>query len=469
MKTDVVILGAGTAGLAAAREVSKQTDRFLLIDKGPLGTTCARVGCMPSKLLIEAANAFHSRHRFETFGIRHADKLRLDMAAVMKRVRALRDFYVSSTLKATGKYQSQLVDASARLLGPDRVLAGDEVIDCDRIIIATGSSPLLPDSWTQLGSSLLTTDNLFEQAAFAGKMAVIGLGAIGLEMAQALSRLGISVTAYGNSTQLAGLSDSAISDGLQQALDAELDLKLGQKAELSKTETGIEVKTEAGVETFDQVLAAIGRVPNINGLGLDTLGIELDDNGMPEVDEATLQLADLPVFMAGDVRGKDMLLHEAADDGRIAGFNAVANKPSAFCRRTLLHIVFSEPEVAVVGQRREALKQRDFLVGTVDFGEQGRARAAQKNAGRLAVYADKASGQLLGAEMAAPEAGHLSHILALAIQQQMTVSELLMMPFYHPVLEEGLRTALRDLQQQLETEAQFDLSRCDSFNSEALD
>lgn len=469
MKTDVVILGAGTAGLAAAREVSKQTQQFLLINHGPLGTTCARVGCMPSKLLIEAANAFHRRQSFEQFGIRHADKLELDLTAVMRRVRELRDFYVSSTLKATMQFEAQLLEAKACLRGPNQVQAGQHLIDCDKIIIATGSRPLVPQAWQALGQALLTTETLFEQSTFADRIAVIGLGAIGLEMAQALSRLGISVTAYGSDPLLAGLSDSAISEQLQQTLMTELDIQLGQQAELSKSLSGITVRTGDNVREFEQVLAAIGRVPNIEDLGLDSLGVALDDKGMPEVDETTMQIADLPVFMAGDVRGSDMLLHEAADDGRIAGHNAVAESPAAFCRRTSLNIVFSEPEVAVVGQARQALAEANYITGMVDFAEQGRARAAQKNAGCLAVYADKSSGRLLGAEMAAPEAAHLAHLLALAIQQQMTVSELLMMPFYHPVLEEGLRTALRDLQQQLPEKPAFDLSRCESLNSEALD
>lgn len=469
MQTDVVIIGAGTAGLAAAREVRKKTRNFLIIDPGPLGTTCARVGCMPSKLLIEAANAYHRRLSFDAFGIKHADKLRVDMPAVMARVRELRDFYVDSTLKATNQFSDKLVAAEACLLGPQRILAGDRVIDCQRVIIATGSRPVMPEPWQQLGDALLTSDTVFEQQHFGHNIAVIGLGAIGLEIAQALSRLGLNVTAFGSQTMLAGLSEQRVNQALMASLQKEFALELGEQAALTKTDTGIRVSCGTHESVFDQVIAAVGRQPNLDNLGLENLELSLDSGGLPKIDPQTLQLGDLPVFIAGDVRGDRMLLHEASDDGRIAGHNAVATSVSAFCRRIPLNIVFCEPEVALVGQQRSQLQRGSFLVGEADFSRQGRARAAQINAGYLVVYADKDSGRLLGAEMAAPSAGHLAHLLGLAIQQQLSVNDMLAMPIYHPVLEEGLRTALRELQSQLPDNGEFTPSRCGNMGAEALD
>lgn len=467
--TDVVILGAGTAGLAAAREVSKQTEAFLLVDPGPLGTTCARVGCMPSKLLIEAANAYHRRLSFDNFGIQHADKLNVDMAAVMQRVQTLRDFFVDSTLEATQRFSQHLIKQKARILGPGRLEVGNELIECKKIIIATGSRPVVPDSWHALGELILTSDTLFEQTDFAKRIAVIGLGAIGLEIAQALSRLGVEVTAFGTDEMLAGLSDTTVNKALMSSLQREFNVRVGAEAALERYAAGVTVKTGDDSDEFEQVIVAIGRQPNIEELGLENLGMTLDEHGLPEVDPQTLQVADTPVFFAGDVRADTMLLHEAADDGRIAGHNAVAENMSSYCRRTPLSIVFCEPEVAVVGQRVSALDDKDVVTGEVDFSTQGRARAAQTNAGQLNVYADRQSGLLLGAEMAAPDAGHLAHILALAIQQQLTVTQLLATPIYHPVTEEGLRTALRDLQSKISQNQSFDLSRCEAMDAEALD
>ncbi|MEC9315404.1 MAG: dihydrolipoyl dehydrogenase, partial [Pseudomonadota bacterium] len=408
MRTDVVIIGAGTAGLAAAREVSKQTEDFLLVDPGPLGTTCARVGCMPSKLLIEAARAYHSRLSFAEFGIQHADKLAVDMPAVMQRVQKLRDFFVDSTLEATERFSLQLLRQKARLLGPNRVEAGGEIIDCKKIIIATGSRPVVPDSWQAYHEHILTSDNLFDQNGFARRIAVIGLGAIGLEIAQALSRLGVEITGFGSDKMLAGLSDKQVNNALHESLNKEFKLKLGEDAELEQSPNGVKVKAGDFSDEFEQVIVAIGRKPNIDNIGLENLDIELDEQGLPHVDPHTLQLEDQPVFIAGDVRADTMLLHEAADDGRIAGHNAVAESVSSYCRRIPLSVVFCEPEVAVVGQPAAELEKQDYLSGKVDFSKQGRARAAQNNSGYLKVYADRQTGRLLGAEMAAPDAGHLA-------------------------------------------------------------
>lgn len=467
--TDVIIIGAGTAGLAAVKQVQKQTDRYLLINSGPYGTTCARVGCMPSKLLIEAANAYHRRHSFEAFGICHAENLTVDLPAVLSRVRELRDYYVAGVLKSVHELGSKVVSGHAKLLSPNQVQVNEQVIQCKKIIIATGSRPLIPKAWQSLDDSLLTSDNLFEQKNLKPRIAVIGMGAIGVEMAQALSRLGLDVTAFSSSQQLAGLTDPEVNQNLLDQLQTEFSVYLGQAAELSNTNTGVKVTAgETSIEV-DQLVAAIGRQPNLDNIGLENLGVPLNTKGMPEINPKTMQVADLPVFIAGDASATSMLLHEVADEGRIAGHNAVAPKVETFCRRTPLRIVFSEPETAVVGRKFADCDAETTLIGQINFDDQGRARAGQRNKGLMRVYADKNTRVLLGAEMSAPAAEHMAHLLALAIAQQLTVAQVLAMPIYHPVLEEGMRTALRQLQKQLDSDKSFDLSRCEAFHSEALD
>ncbi|EJI2329880.1 hypothetical protein [Vibrio cholerae] len=160
-------------------------------------------------------------------------------------------------------------------------------------------------------------------------------------------------------------------------------------------------------------------------------------------------------------------MHEAADEGYIAGVNALSDSLTCFKRRTPLAIVFSEPGIAAVGQRFNQLAT-SCLVGCVDFATQGRALTAQTNQGVLRVYADRGDYRIWGAEMCAPAAEHLAHLLALAIQRQLTVHDMLAMPFYHPVLEEGLRTALRDISVQSATR-QADLSHCNAYDTAALD
>lgn len=465
---DVIILGAGSAGLAALREVRKRTDHWRIVNDGPWGTTCARVGCMPSKMLIEAANAYHARRALHTFGIEGADALRVDLPAVLRRVRALRDDFVAGTLAATDAGE-RAISGHARLLDAQRVEVNGQVHTARRIIIATGSRPIVPEDWLAFGDRILTTDTLFEQPTLGPRVAVIGLGPLGVEIAQALARLGVEVMAFATGESVAGLSDPAINDALLARLKDEFIVNVGDKAELREVAGGIQVTNGSATVVVDQVVAAMGRRPNLEHLGLDTLGVALDDKGRPPIDPCTLQVGDLPVFIAGDADGDRPLLHEAADEGHIAGLNALAPTPRGFARRTPLAITFSQPHAAVVGQRHADLPEGQWVGGTVDFARQGRARVAQCNHGRLNVYAEHGSGRLLGAELCAPAGEHMAHLLALAVEQRLTVHDLLRMPFYHPVLEEGLRTALRDAASRLPKASDSDLAACEAYGASALD
>ena len=488
---DTLIIGAGTAGLAALREVRKRTDRYLIVNEGPWGTTCARVGCMPSKALIEAANAFHRRHAFEAFGLRGAEGLTADIAAVLQRVRALRDQFVAGALQATDTLGAARMAGRATVLGPNAVDIDGTPYATRSIIIATGSRPRVPDEWLAFGDRILTTDTLFEQPTLGPRVAVIGMGVIGVEIAQALARLGIEVAAFTTGNTLAGLKDPTLNAELAAVLKQEMLLHTGAPAELREVPGGIEVSSGPNRVVVDQVIAAMGRVPNIEHLGLETLGVPLNPRGMPAVNPQTQQIGDLPVFLAGDANTHAPLLHEAADEGHIAGINAMAcaltpaaapaaapaaiptpPTPTRFQRRTPLAIVFCDPQVAMVGKRLADLDSAHTVTGTVSFENQGRARAAQRNRGALHVYADRATGRLQGAEMCAPAAEHLAHLLALAVQQKLTVHQLLGMPFYHPVLEEGLRTALRDAARQLADAAnapESDLASCPAIGVPALE
>jgi dihydrolipoamide dehydrogenase len=142
-------------------------------------------------------------------------------------------------------------------------------------------------------------------------------------------------------------------------------------------------------------------------------------------------------------------LHEAIDEGYIAAYNAQQIEPACFERRVPLEIVFTEPSIAVVGQSSGKLGEHETIIGEVDFSKQARALMGEVNQGLLRVFVQRSSGLILGAEMCAPQGEHLAHLLALAIQCKLTVGELLRMPFYHPVLEEGLRTALLDADTKL--------------------
>lgn len=466
-KVEVAIVGAGTAGLAALREVRRETDDFVLVNKPPYGTTCARVGCMPSKTLIAAANAFHARRKFEEFGIGGAGGLTVDIPAVLARVRKLRDDFVEGVMEATEDLGERNIAAHARLDGPTRLDIEGRTIEARRIILAPGSSPIVPKPWQAFSDHILTTDTLFEQKDLPRRIGVIGLGAIGVEMAQALARLGIEVHGFDGADKMAGIRDDHIAEILREGLGREFDIHLGAEVELVRAPDGVGIKWDGGQVTVDKVLVAVGRRNNIENLGLETLGVPLDDKGMPEVDPRTMRIGDTSVLLAGDANGRLPVLHEAADDGHIAGMNAVSDAPVELERRIPMTVTFCTPEVAAVGQRADELD--DCLTGEVDFATQGRARVMQENFGLLRVYAARGDGRILGAEMAAPAGGHLAHLLALAIDRKLSVHDMLRMPFYHPVLEEGLRTALRQIAKELPPCSVSDLADCGPLDVAALE
>jgi dihydrolipoamide dehydrogenase len=234
-------------------------------------------------------------------------------------------------------------------------------------------------------------------------------------------------------------------------LDANADVR-----EIKGVENGVNIRyiDHAGNErqdTVEYVIAATGRMPNVRNLGLDNTSLELDARGIPVFDRHTMQCGDHPVFIAGDANNDLPLLHEAADEGRIAGENAACYpRVSHGLRHTPLAVVFSDPQLAVTGTRYADLKPGTFVTGKVSFEDQGRSRVMLRNKGILHIYADIYTGLLRGAELIGPDAEHLGHLLAWAMQAGFTVEQALEMPFYHPVVEEGLRTALRDAQAKLQ-------------------
>ncbi len=470
MKVDTIIVGSGTAGLSALREVRRYTDDFLLVNDGHWGTTCAAVGCMPSKALIEAANAFHRRHTFDAFGIRGAAGLRADVPAVLARVREMRDSFVKGPEAVPHKLGKRAVSGRARLKGPGRIDVDGEEIEARAIILAPGSRPVVPGPWRDFGERILTTDTLFEQTGLPRRIAVIGMGAIGVEIAQALARLGLEVAGFDARKGLAGIDDPQVLAAFRPLIEAELALHLGAPAALEEAGDAIRVSGAGGSFEADVVLAAMGRRPNVDDLGLETVGVPLDDNGMPGVDPATLRIGDLPLFLAGDANDFRPLLHEAADEGHIAGRMAAPDAGRAgLCRRTPLSIAFSSPQVARVGPPLSDLEHGGITSGSADFSRQARARMAETAAGLLRIHAEPETGRLLAAEMCVPEAEHLAHLVALAVERQMTVADMLAMPFYHPVLEEGLRSALRDLSKAVSGTGGSDLSDCGPIGHDALD
>jgi dihydrolipoamide dehydrogenase len=458
---DVAIIGAGTAGLNARREVEERGGRPLMIEGGAYGTTCARVGCMPSKLLIAAAEAAHAVASAAQFGL--PATAHIDGAAVMARVQRERDRFVGFVVAGTEAIPfGQRLLGTARFIGPTTLAVGDHtLVEARAVVVATGSTPFLPPPFDAVSAHVLTSDDVFDLPDLPESLAVIGTGVIALELGQAMRRLGVRVAFFSPFEAVGPLTDPEVVGVARHALSAELDFRLGTTMLTAAQGSGgmtLRWRDTSGTvqeERFARVLVAAGRRPNIAGLGLEATGLTLDRTGLPASDPGTAQCGDAPIFLAGDVAGHIPLLHEAADEGRIAGANAIAWPDVQHAvRRTPLAIAFTDPQMALVGLRHDQLPAGAHAIGQVSFENQGRARVMGLNQGLLRVYASSRDCTLIGAEMFGPAAEHMAHLLAWSVQQRLSVPQTLAMPFYHPVLEEGLRTALRDLAAQLRVQGQ---------------
>ncbi len=464
LKKEVVVIGSGTAGLAAYRAALLHTDDVIVIEGGPYGTTCARVGCMPSKLLIAAAEAAHDIEKASGFGVYPGGETIINGSEVMDRVKRERDRFVGFVNESIDNIPAEhKLRGYARFVDDHTLEIDDKVlIEAERIVIATGSRPVWPASFNDLGDRLIINDDVFEWDDLPESVAVFGPGVIGLELGQALHRLGVRVLMFGRGGTVGPTTDPDIQAYSLKTFADEfyLDTK-GEIIDMHLNDDGVFLKYkdkdgQVQETVIDYVLATTGRKANVDNLDIVNSQLDLDASGVPLFDPHTMQCSQPHIFIAGDANNEIPLLHEAADQGKIAGDNAGRfPQIEEGLRRAPIGVVFSDPQIATVGVGWKKLSEIysvcDCLVtGEVSFENQGRSRVMLKNKGLMHVYAEQGTGLFLGAEMIGPAMEHIAHLLAWALQNQMTIAQMLDMPFYHPVIEEGVRTALRDLDEKLQ-------------------
>lgn len=455
---DVAIIGAGTAGLYALREVRKRGCSAVLIDHGPLGTTCARVGCMPSKAALHVAHLWNAARTAAHCGFpAPAAGSEPDLTAAWAEVRRKRDFFAGRTAERTRQFAGDdLIMGSARFIAPHAVkVARDDgekvIVEAKAFVLAVGSRPFLPPNLMSINATrLLTTDSLFEIDTPPRRIGVVGLGAIGIEMGLALSRLGVDVVGVEQAPTLAGISDPEVRAKALARFQREFPIRLETAATFEERAADILIRfPDRSQAVVDALLVATGRRSNLDRVDLPAAGVTLNPRGFPErFDPETLQAGGAPIFIAGDANGLLPLMHEAAVEGGAAGRNAalVAKGETPLPRKVLpaLAIVFSDPDVVRVGARFADLDPETVVIGTGKGEENGRSRVLDETEALVRVYAEKGSGKLLGAELVAAQGEHLGHFLAQAIARGETVRDLLALPYYHPTVEELLQSALLD-------------------------
>ncbi len=442
---DIAIIGAGSAGISAFKLLRKHKADVVLIDGGPLGTTCARVGCMPSKALVEIAGRYAGALSLKKRGVLGCDcNSAVDGGVVMQEVRRLRDHFSNGLRDQVLQFgPGKFLQGYARFLDADTLEVAGERIQARSIILATGSRPSLPGSLQNLSQLLLNSESFFELDAIPAELAVVGLGSVGLELGQACGILGAKVWGVDLQQRLGCLTDPAAIREACTSLGQSMDVSLGHHPVLQQRAGRLEVRYADQCITPGQVLLSAGRTTNLDDIGLDSL---LRAN---HIDAHSLQLGNLPIFVAGDCTGQRALLHEAVDEGQIAAINAL-NYPRVrhYQRRVPLQITFTRPQLACVGMSYAELDIHSALIAEVSLAQQGRVVLSGGGDGVLRLYACS-SGKLMGAELVSPQAEHLAHIVAAWLSAGFSVDDALRQPFYHPTLEEALRSALIQLQRKL--------------------
>ena len=450
MTYDLIIIGAGSAGFSAYKEAIQHTDNLLIINDGPWDTMCARVGCMPSKVLISSANQLHEAKTLENVGI--TATVQADTSQVMERVRTLRDSFTSATQKQADSWpQKHKVSGKAQFLDANTVQVNGKTYRAKSFVIAVGSTPRINQEWqNKLKERFLTSDTIFELPQLPKSLAVVGSGVIALELAQAMQRLGVKVTIFARSQQLGSLTDPDLQKLSHKEMSKELNI-LFETLPDQVERIGESVKITYGSHqiTVDYLLNATGRESYLNTLGLENINKSYKEIKDLPLNPQTKQLAKYPIFIVGDAYPTLPVQHEASQEGKLAVKNCF-NPIQPITTLTPLTITFSSPEMATCGNTYQQLKDKNinFIIGTASYEDQGRAKVLGKNQGALKIYANPSNRVILGAEIFVEQAEHLAHLIAWSISFGATIDTLLDQPFYHPTLEEGLRTALRELKKQ---------------------
>lgn len=454
---DIIIIGAGTAGIAAYKEAIKHTNNILIINDGPWDTTCARVGCMPSKLLISSANRMHAIQKASTVALKV--KAQINTTEVMSHVRYLRDRFTRATLKDVDSWESShKIKGKAFFVDKKTIQVNDQQYQAKSFIIAVGSTPSFDHDWkNELGELLITSDHIFELEKLPKRLAVIGSGVIAIELAQAMHRLGVETTVFARSQKVGSLSSPQLQKMATEQFANELNIKykvLPDRVKKFRNKVKIEFteNNQAKYIIADYLLTATGRNSHLNQIKLENIDSTFNELKKLPVDPNTKQLGTYPIYIVGDAFTTTPIQHEAAHEGRSAVYNCLHPKAKKNIKTlTPLGIMFSSPEMASVGQNFKTLIDSEikFVTGYVSYEKQGRAIVNGQNQGAVEIYVDARSRKILGAEFFVDQAEHLAHLLSWMIGQELTLDQVLDQPFYHPTLEEGLRTALKHARRQL--------------------
>jgi dihydrolipoamide dehydrogenase len=445
---DLIVIGAGPGGYVAAIRAAQLGLNVACIDKNEqLGGTCLRVGCIPSKALLESSERYYEMKKgLEAHGIK-TNGVELDLAAMLKR----KDEVVSSlTQGVKGLFKKNGVahyQGHGRITGPGQVVIegkSNEELKAKHVLIATGSKSASLKGVDRDGERIGSSTEALAYDQVPEHLVVIGAGYIGLEMGSIWSRLGARVTVLEYLDRILPGMDNDLANEAQKLLKRQgLEFRLGARVTGAGAEgDGCTVELE-GAEAIscDRVLLAVGRAPNTEGLGLDAVGIELDERGRIPVDERFRTKAE-GLYAIGDVIAGPMLAHKAEEEG-IACIEGIVTGYGHVNYDAIPGVVYTHPEVASVGKTEEGLKEAgvDYKKGVFPFKANGRARSLGDTDGKVKILADAETDRVLGVHIIGPRAGDLIAEAAVAIEFGASAEDIARSSHAHPTLAEAVKEA----------------------------
>jgi mercuric reductase len=447
---DLIIIGGGSAAFAAAIRASELEKKTLMINEGlPIGGTCVNVGCVPSKTLIRTAEAFHNTNHTNFESIKTGGS-KLDFKTAIKQktelVESLRQKKYIGILSTDENVK--IIEGRGKLTGKNSVTVNGVTYTSKYILIAAGSSTVIPDIPGLNTVPYLTNDSLYELEELPQHIIIIGGRYIALENAQLLARLGAKVTILQRSNRILPNEMPDITQALTKYLNQEgVEIKTGVKLQ-SVEKANDKIVVKADIEGNGQhiegthLLIASGRKGNAKGLDLEELEINTFGNGFIKTDEF-LKTNVSNIFCAGDITGQNLFVYTAAYEGKLAVDNMFSGKLTAKNYNPLPWVIFTDPQVAGVGHDENSADVAgiDYDVSTVQLTDIPRSLAARNTKGFIKLIRNKADDTLIGARILASEGSELLMEVSLAIKFGIKVSELRQM--FHPylALSEGIKIA----------------------------
>lgn len=428
---DLLVIGGGAAALSAARTARRRGKSVVMVTDGPPGGDCTFTGCVPSKTLLGAHE--------------------LSFAEAMIRVReTVAAIAADENVEVLTKEGIEVVLGRAVITGPGSVEVDGRTITSKRMVLATGSGPVVPKLPGLDTIPYLTNESLFELTTAPKHLAVLGGGAIGCEMAQAFHRLGCEVTVIESMDRLLSKEEPAASEVLRGVFARQgIDVRLNTKVEgVAKVRGGIRVDTDSGPLTATHLLVSVGRKPS--SAGLEALGVTLTKAGAVEVD-LQMRTSVKKVYAAGDVTGRLPFTHAADEMGRVAAVNALRRRTQKFVEQAVPWVTFTDPEVARIGltEAQAAQQHKGARVVEVQLADLDRARTAHRTDGFVKIIVgprrligNAGGGRILGATIVAERAGEMMAEVALAVRTGMIVGRLAQTSHAYPTWSIGVQQAV---------------------------